>query len=746
MNETYLGAILCLNNGSGTILESSSAFKRLMGYSSEILATQFDGGLFNLVPVTWRARVVEELNLQLEDNAEFFMDFPLETQSSGAVWVHFFGAAMEQGRDRVLRGQLINVDRYYRMITAHQQILDSLNSPVMLLDTPPSEEEIKYHYVNSAAQGQFFESINGALLGGRQGSQGSGFPEEFALDLESKNTFGGHDEDMLERLRRGAPWALWNDEKGRSFQLKIDKHRDVLGNVLGYIVTGNPDPDEDSGPKKQLLAKEHQYLVSLMSNTVSAFEVNLSSDIMIHVENNPFADIHNNGGSSYTQFLRYAVEQYVHPAYSQYIMDTLCRKVLLKAFKEGKREVRCEYQRLDNGNNMTWVCTTAYIIQSPENGDICALCTVRDIDSQKRWEAELQNKAEHDPLTGLYNRATAMIKINAALDPGLDKISALFMLDVDDFKGINDTYGHLYGDAVLSELAQKLRVIFRKEDVLGRMGGDEFLVFLNDISSETIGIQKAEAICQALRTVYSSSGKACKVSGSIGVAFSPKDGCTFQELYAKADIALYTAKKLGKNRYSVYTEEQGEIILSHTTEETFSRGKSIEKSFSENISEYIFKILYYTPDLNVGLPAVLELFGKHCQAEHCFIFYRQPNDRFSMLYEWAHPDTVPQKDDLKCISWESLANWSGIPSHKAGELVHGSLSPSETQILTVNQDLRSMLHCPIVLGGKLMGFLGIAQYASPSTLALREFSHQEKLELRSAAEIIGVFLKSDLKN
>ena len=117
---------------------------------------------------------------------------------------------------------------------------------------------------------------------------------------------------------------------------------------------------------------------------------------------------------------------------------------------------------------------------------------------------------------------------------------------------MNDSQGHLFGDAFLIEIAQVIQKLFRGGDVVGRIGGDEFLVFIKDIPSVDLAEQKAGQILRAFAGLVKRNECSDRISCSIGIAVAPTDGETFQELYRKADQALYQAKKMGKNRALVY--------------------------------------------------------------------------------------------------------------------------------------------------------------------------------------------------
>lgn len=173
----------------------------------------------------------------------------------------------------------------------------------------------------------------------------------------------------------------------------------------------------------------------------------------------------------------------------------------------------------------------------------------------------LNTKANLDLLTGILNKKSFEETAGERLKNSLTiERHALLLIDLDNFKGVNDTLGHAYGDQVLAKIGSILRATFSSEDFLGRIGGDEFCVFMN--SSPEDGVQyedyvsaKCAEICEAFRNNYTGDNADYKISGSIGVALFPKDGATFEEMYAASDKALYVSKNSGKDTYSFYNAE-----------------------------------------------------------------------------------------------------------------------------------------------------------------------------------------------
>ena len=177
--------------------------------------------------------------------------------------------------------------------------------------------------------------------------------------------------------------------------------------------------------------------------------------------------------------------------------------------------------------------------------------------------SNLDSKAHTDLLTGLLNKKSFEEAAEMALSSSSPLTPrAMILLDLDNFKGVNDTLGHAYGDKVLSNVGEILRRTFSDKDYLGRIGGDEFAVFIGpsqesgDFSDHVR--EKCEQLCGEFRSNYTGNDGKYKISGSIGAALFPADGRDYPELYTKADAALYHSKRTGKDTYTFYSVELDE--------------------------------------------------------------------------------------------------------------------------------------------------------------------------------------------
>ena len=200
-----------------------------------------------------------------------------------------------------------------------------------------------------------------------------------------------------------------------------------------------------------------------------------------------------------------------------------------------------------------WCHVLVATLRDESGRPLRVLGKITDIDSQMQETEWLRQKAQQDSLTQLYNKQTTHNLIQRfLLREGKDGIHGLIIIDVDDLKHINDTQGHLSGDAVLVELAAKMRSLFRSTDIVGRIGGDEFLVFLKNVNSRSQLKLQAKSLIDA----FTSEADGIEYSCSIGAALYPEDGETIDWLFKNADSALYNSKRAGKRRISLHGETQ----------------------------------------------------------------------------------------------------------------------------------------------------------------------------------------------
>lgn len=338
---------------------------------------------------------------------------------------------------------------------------------------------------------------------------------------------------------------------------------------------------------------------------------------------------------------------------------------------------------------------------------------VIDIDKQTRETLRLKEQSERDPLTKLYNKVVVERKVtNYLITDGENKLSAMMIIDIDDFKSVNDKLGHYFGDAVITQISDKLIKLFFDIDLVGRIGGDEFIVFLKNVASEEVVLENAKDILKIFNKSYAGENNDYKISGSIGISMYPKDGKNYAELFKCADKALYVAKNRGKDRFEVYDEE---IELKEYVK---NKKSSLEKYSGinlmrddktyENIVIKIFEILFDTKDIHVAIDVILNMIGRHYNINHVYIYeLAEEYNTLNMTYEY-YDDAIYSKDEKKVY----VENLKGMLDMFDSDNIFYCNDVNRVEVGPINNNntytkgTKSLLQCIITEDGEFKGIVG----------------------------------------
>ncbi|MCX8145143.1 MAG: EAL domain-containing protein [Azovibrio sp.] len=245
-------------------------------------------------------------------------------------------------------------------------------------------------------------------------------------------------------------------------------------------------------------------------------------------------------------------------------------------------------QRKNGLNYAMWLD----IIRIEEAGGAHQLWILADITERKRAEARINHLAYHDPLTGLPNRLSLLSRLEQAL-PEARRYQwnlALLFIDLDRFKVINDTLGHLVGDQLLMEVAGRLAATVRESDTVARLGGDEFVILLPDVGDAADAAGVASKIIEALAAPIWVEGHELHTSPSIGISLYPLDGDAAETIMRNADTAMYHAKAAGRNTFQFYAKEMNQAASERLT---------LERKLRQAVARGEFS-LHFQPQCAVG--------------------------------------------------------------------------------------------------------------------------------------------------
>lgn len=284
-------------------------------------------------------------------------------------------------------------------------------------------------------------------------------------------------------------------------------------------------------------------------NCIAYYEFNLTTDVLEQYEGQTKGEIPDHYFHSLQALAQFTADRYTIPEDRKKFIRFLNRDHLLEKHSAGHDELTLDYRRYNREGGVFWARAEAQMVDDPFVGVVRLFVLIQDVDSEKRRSLELRKLSQTDPLTGLYNRATLVKRLGRVLRRGTAASHALIILDIDHFKELNDTYGHRFGDTVLIEVAKAMKDCLRSNDFSGRLGGDEFMIFMRGLSDKAIIEERLNVFRDRLRGLNLTD---TPLTISIGIALFPAHGKSFQELYDKADHALYTAKRQGRNTMVFY--------------------------------------------------------------------------------------------------------------------------------------------------------------------------------------------------
>ena len=386
-----------------------------------------------------------------------------------------------------------------------------------------------------------------------------------SADGEDTSSLGDDTSNVLRRLSREALWGrpaartikVWSStDEPLTLHIEREIVPDANGEparVIGYL----EDPAQESQAK--LVSSNDNRLLDILKGTaVDHWYVNVSTKSFLSATDRRAWRYW--AGISLEDWAGIKLEDRIGPYIrsdkdAEAIADFLDFDEMLKRFEADERCASLEY-RNSNAADERWMELSYRMVQLEEGGCVYAYLSVTDIDDRKRRELDLENKAEHDALTGLLNRQSASKRMSAALERTVQRgyRGAFAIIDLDDFKLVNDTYGHLSGDTVLAGVAQHLCAAFRKGDLICRWGGDEFVVYCEDMEREDMA-RRLAALCDGPWKAKLPDGREIDLSVSTGIAMVPHDGTEFKLVYERADRALYRAKTMGKAHFCFFEAE-----------------------------------------------------------------------------------------------------------------------------------------------------------------------------------------------
>lgn len=354
-----------------------------------------------------------------------------------------------------------------------------------------------------------------------------------------------------------------------------------------------------------------------------------------------------------------------------------------------------------------------------------------NIHEKKLKELDLLLRAEKDALTDLYNKGAAEQLIeNAIQDSKKDTLNALMIIDLDNFKEVNDLMGHAQGDQVLVDTAAALNDIFKGGDIVGRIGGDEFVVFMKNLNAISNADILANKVVQNVSFTFDYEERQIQVTCSVGVAIYPYHGSNYEELFYKADKAVYTAKANGKCGYRIY--DAATTMVYHATRRNTEYNPEKGMEMNRSIEDLVMQVLFEDKVMESALKSAIELITAQYNFHRGYVCGNE-NLPISRTVHFAASGYETGKESEEHYELKRVVSEILFGSFQKASIIHDyDLSDAEMHDYFHSEGIKSMLYYPITQHGEFHGAIIFENHVDVQL----EFTESEKEEIRSLMRIM----------
>lgn len=450
-------------------------------------------------------------------------------------------------------------------------------------------------------------------------------------------------------------------------------------------------------------------------------------------------------GTNTASITRYVDGNISQPEFVDNFSDFLVSKVHPDDLTVFEKEYRKMNQAVSNigfeirlkesaGRRYRWHAVKMCLESSGDNISYVGSSTY--IDSRKNKESELTIKARQDPLTGLLNKVVTQENIDTFVKKNPNTEGALIVFDIDNFKNYNDCMGHLFGDEVIKEVATRIRRIFSKDSFVGRIGGDEFLVYVKDMVDVSNIVQRMGQLRDAVADITLGQRSHFKITLSVGISLFPDMGSDFDELFKSADMALYSIKSNGKNSYAFYTDELYNEDVIREGEQRLERA-TVEMKEPDTLTDFAFHLLNESENVSSAVNLLLYRIQSDYDLEAIQLHeLDSKNMRTEVTYEICKEGRQPYLGKRFDFSFKAYKKHEEMS--KEGFIVYdftGEERPSPGNGIEAWSNIGSMLHIPMRLFSKMRGCVDLISAQGPATWSPKKVS-----EIVSVTNLLTVCL------
>ncbi|MCR5279504.1 MAG: EAL domain-containing protein [Lachnospiraceae bacterium] len=345
------------------------------------------------------------------------------------------------------------------------------------------------------------------------------------------------------------------------------------------------------------------------------------------------------------------------------------------------------------------------------NGKLIYVGSDNYVDSRKNKESQLTFKARQDTFTGLLNKVATVESIDTYIRQHPDTDFALILFDVDNFKHFNDSMGHLFGDEVIKEVATLLSRSFSHDSFVGRIGGDEFLVFVKDAYDMSSVITRVQDVRNAFGLITLGQKSDVHISCSIGISIYPDMGLDYDTLFKSADMAMYYVKSNGRDNYAIYTEEIYDESVTQNKE------NPIDNLGGLSITNFAFKLLNEADDVDSAINLLLYKLQKEYMIDAIFVYETDPTGLATeCTYECISDGYISKLGDITEFSHKAKLQCIKDSENNGGFKIYSLRDPEAPLPINARRPgspANTFMQCPINLFSKNHGIIDfVTRYGS----------------------------------
>ena len=413
--------------------------------------------------------------------------------------------------------------------------------------------------------------------------------------------------------------------------------------------------------------------------------------------------------------------------------------MLVRDIRAGSTPAQQEMRIAKEDGSYIW-CRVRVVGQQHGNGETTeVLGAITNINTDKIMVQNLRQAAESDALTGLCNAGAAKKLAETYLRTirGSREQAALIIMDIDNFKQVNDRHGHLMGDAILMSCGDMLKHRFRPYDVLARMGGDEFMVLVCDVPDYETVKSICEQVLARFRSEIASKVPECGISCSMGVAMIPAAGTDVETLLANADMAMRYSKGCGKDRVSFYRDVDDDEVV-YVADRTAIESDERGSIGNRGLMEYALHMLYQSENLEETIRTILAMTARQAGVSRAYIFENSPDNKSCRnSFEWCSDGVsslLRTRQSVNYAQW--LPGWRDL-FDKNGVLRCDDTAtlPPRLRETAARKGTKALLCSAIMDEGVFRGFVGFECDDDKRVWTQEQVGH-----LTTLAEVLSLFL------